>query len=50
MNNCPLCQKEVIYPQGVYLKSEKEAHILCIQNKRKEMLKIKKEIAKVYFS
>jgi len=32
---CPLCQKAVIYPEGVYLKKGIEAHIVCIQEKRK---------------
>jgi hypothetical protein len=32
---CPLCQKAVIYPEGVYLKKGAEVHIKCLQEKRK---------------
>jgi hypothetical protein len=35
-NICPLCGEEVTYPDGVYLRGGKEAHIVCIQKARKE--------------
>jgi hypothetical protein len=35
-NLCPFCKKAVFYPEGVYLKKGIEAHILCIQEKRKQ--------------
>jgi len=34
MNKCIYCQKEVIYPEGVYLKSGKEVHVICYQQRK----------------
>ena len=39
MNKCRICQKAVIYPEGVYLKKGAEVHIKCIQEKRKAEVK-----------
>jgi hypothetical protein len=35
-NQCVICKKEVNYPEGVYLKSGKEVHIVCFQKQKKE--------------
>jgi hypothetical protein len=32
---CPFCKKAVCYGEGAYLKKGIEAHIICIQEKRK---------------
>lgn len=43
MNKCIICQKDISYPDGVYLKSGKEVHIICLQ-KKKDLLKCKNTI------
>lgn len=45
-NTCVYCQKAVIYPEGVYLKNGKEAHIICLQKAREKAFKIIKNLIK----
>jgi hypothetical protein len=49
MNICKFCQKEVKYPEGLYLKGGKEVHVNCLIEKRKELseyLKTKENLSK----